>query len=74
MAIVRRKRLPDGSFGEIEKIGGGLTTDEMVAALGIQLAQEKLNNIQKDAIINTLGAEVASLKLQILQMKGSESR
>lgn len=71
MAIVRRKRLPDGSFGEPEKIGGGLTTDEMVAALGIQLAQEKL---QKDAIINTLGAEVASLKLQILQMKGSESR
>lgn len=66
----RRKRLPDGTFGELENIGSDPTTEEQVAALGFQLAQEKINNIQKDAVINGLGAQVAMLKIEMMQLKG----
>ena len=66
----RRPRLPDGSFGELEKVGTALTTDEQVAALGMQLAQEKINSMQKDAVINGLGSQVAVMKLEIMQLKG----
>lgn len=66
----RRKRLPGGGFGELEKIGSELTTEEQVAALGMQLAQEKINSMQKDAVINGLGSHVAVMKLEIMQLKG----
>ena len=33
MAFMRRKRLPDGSFGELEKVGSGETTAETIARL-----------------------------------------
>lgn len=67
----RRKRLQDGTFSELENIGTKPTTDQQVAALGMQLAQEKINSMQKDAIINGLGAQVAQMKLEIMQLKGS---
>ena len=67
----RRKRLPDGTFSELENIGKIPTTDQQVVALGMQLAQEKINSMQKDAIINGLGAQVAQMKLEIMQLKGS---
>ncbi|MER2089501.1 MAG: hypothetical protein ABS920_07175 [Sporosarcina sp.] len=66
----RRKRLPDGTFGELENIGSEPTTEEQVAALGFQLAQEKISNIQKDAVINSLGSQVAMLKIEMMQLKG----
>lgn len=69
----RRKRLLDGTFSELENIGTKLTTDQQVAALGIQLAQEKMNSMQKDAIVNGLGAQVAQMKLEIMQLKGGAS-
>ena len=67
----RRKRLPDGTFGPPETLGSTVALKEQIASLGMQLAQEKLSNIQKDAIINGLGAQVAQLKLEIIQLKGS---
>ncbi|GEN83641.1 hypothetical protein SLU01_19530 [Sporosarcina luteola] len=39
-------------------------------ALGIELAQEKIKNVQKDLLINSLGQQVALLKIDILQLKG----
>ncbi|GEM_PF-713632 len=46
------------------------TFNEQLAALGEQLTQEKLRNIQKDSTISQLGEEVASLKLDLINMKG----
>ncbi|MCR1974970.1 XkdW family protein [Clostridium sporogenes] len=39
-------------------------------SLGQQLTQEKIKNMQKDAIINNLGKELSKLKLEMLQNKG----
>lgn len=39
-------------------------------ALGIELAQEKIKNVQKDLLINSLGQQVSLLKIDILQLKG----
>ncbi|MEO4053360.1 hypothetical protein [Solibacillus sp. CAU 1738] len=66
----RRKRLPTGELGELEKVGSIPTTEEQVAELGMQLTQEKLSNIQKDVIINGLGSQVAQMKIEIMAMKG----
>ena len=63
----RRKRLPNGSLGELEKVGSIPTTEEQVMSLGEQLAQEKVKNIQKDLLINNLGSQ---LKLDFISMKG----
>ncbi|MFL1997336.1 hypothetical protein VYF65_003100 [Lysinibacillus irui] len=65
-----RKRLPDGTLGELEKIGSIPTTEEQVMSLGEQLAQEKMKNIQKDLLINNMGAQLAQLKLDVISMKG----
>ncbi|MCH7321797.1 hypothetical protein LZ480_07805 [Solibacillus sp. MA9] len=69
----RRRRLPNGELGPLEKVGSIPTTEEQVAELGMQLTLEKLSNIQKDAIINGLGAQVAQMKLEIMAMKGGAS-
>ncbi|MET4562165.1 hypothetical protein ABIA69_003351 [Lysinibacillus parviboronicapiens] len=66
----RRKRLPDGSLGELEKVGSIPTTEEQVMSLGEQLAQEKVKNIQKDLLINNLGSQLTQLKLDFISMKG----
>lgn len=70
MAIVRRKRLQDGSFGELEKVFDGLTDSEQIAELGQQLALEKLNSMQKDLLINSLGEQLTQMKIDIMLMKG----
>ena len=69
----RRKRLPDDTFSELENIGTKPTTEQQIAALGMQLAQEKINSMQKDAVINGLGSQVASMKIEIMQLKGGTS-
>ena len=68
--MLRRKRLPDGTFGELEKVGTIPTTEEQVKSLGEQLAQEKVKNIQKDILINNLGTQLTQLKLDMISMKG----
>lgn len=69
----RRERLPDGTFSEPKKIGEGPTDKEKLEALGMQLAQEKLSNIEKDCIINGLGAELAQLKIEFMKLRGGAS-
>lgn len=68
--MLRRRRLPDGTFGELEKVGTIPTTEEQVMSLGEQLAQEKVKNIQKDILINNLGTQLTQLKLDVIKMKG----
>ncbi|MFJ8099419.1 XkdW family protein [Lysinibacillus sp. NPDC096212] len=68
--MYRRRRLPNGSWGELEKLGSLPTTEEQVLSLGEQLAQEKMKNIQKDLLINSLGSELSQLKLDVISMKG----
>ncbi|MEY9979675.1 hypothetical protein [Lysinibacillus sp. RC79] len=68
--MLRRRRLPDGSWGELEKIGSLPTTDEQVLSLGEELTQEKVKNIQKDLLINSLGSQLTQLKLDFISMKG----
>lgn len=46
------------------------TFNEQLAALGEQLTQEKLKNIQKDSTIAQLGEELASVKLEFINLKG----
>lgn len=69
----RRIRLPDGTLGDLKKIGSTPTTDEQVSALGMQLTQEKLASMQKDSMIKGLGAQVAQMKLEIMQLKGGDN-
>ena len=66
----RRKRLPDGTFGPPETLGSTVTLKEQVASLGLQLTQEKFASMQKDALINSLGAQLAQMKLEIMVLKG----
>ncbi|MFJ7891284.1 XkdW family protein [Lysinibacillus xylanilyticus] len=68
--MLRRKRLPDGSLGELEKVGSIPTTEEQVLSLGEELAQEKVKSIQKDLLINSLGSQLTQLKLDFISMKG----
>ncbi|QDQ03139.1 hypothetical protein FOH38_23345 [Lysinibacillus fusiformis] len=68
--MLRRRRLPDGTLGELEKVGSIPTTEEQVMSLGEQLAQEKVKNIQKDHLINNLGSQLTQLKLDVISMKG----
>lgn len=44
--------------------------ENRVLSLGEELAQEKLKNIQKDSTISQLGQELASLKLEVINLKG----
>ena len=68
--MLRRRRLPNGELGELEKVGTIPTTEEQVMSLGEQLAQEKVKNIQKDILINNLGTQLTQLKLDMISMKG----
>ena len=65
-----QKRNEDGSLGEPTQIGTGLKLDKQMASLGEQLAQEKLNGIQQQLIINSLGETVTQLKLEVMSLKG----
>ncbi|MGM7683559.1 hypothetical protein ACSVDA_15575 [Cytobacillus sp. Hm23] len=73
MALMSRERLPDGTFGPLKKVfENDFTVEEQVAGLGEQLALAKIENIQKDTVINSLGQELALLKIEVMQLKGGE--
>ena len=42
------------------------------AALGQTLTEEKLTNIEKDMLLQGLGQEVTSLKIELMKLKGGE--
>lgn len=65
----RRKRLPDGTFGPPEALGSTVALKEQVASLGTQLTMEKIAGMQKDSLINDLGAQVAKMKIEIMMLK-----
>lgn len=69
MTVLRRKRLPDGSLGELEKVFEGFTETEKVEALGTQLAEERIKNLQKDFVISSLGQELSKLKIEVMMLK-----
>lgn len=46
--------------------------DKQLAALGMELAQQKIKNMQKDELIKQLGTELAKLKIDVIQLKGGE--
>lgn len=73
MAIEVRERDKFGNLLPPVKKFVGLTNKEQVELLGMQLAQEKLANIEKDYIINGLGAELAQLKIEFMKLKGGAS-
>lgn len=41
-----------------------------LSAVGQEVTQEKIKSIQKDSIIQTLGQELALVKLELIQIKG----
>lgn len=45
--------------------------DSQLQQLGLSLAQEKAKNIQKDAQINSMGKEIAQMKVDLLILKGA---
>ncbi|MGG1660563.1 hypothetical protein [Brevibacillus sp. NRS-1366] len=65
------------SKSEFEQLLFGKTAEEQLqetlGTMGQELAEEKIKNIQKDAVIQALGQELASIKLEWIQRKGGAS-
>ena len=62
--MYRRKLLPDGTLGPFESVfEGELLPEQQIEMLGMQLAMEKITNMQanaeKDAIIDSFGSNEA---------------
>lgn len=59
---------------EFEQLLNGKTPEEQLQDtldnMGQELSEEKLKNIQKDAVIQAIGQELASIKLELIQRKG----
>lgn len=73
--MYRRKLLPDGTLGLFEPVfEGELLPEQQIEMLGMQLAMEKITNMQtnaeKDAIIDSFGSQIIQMKLEIMAMKG----
>ncbi len=65
-----KHRGEDGKLIEPVQVGSTPKIEDRIAEIGMQLTQEKLANMQKDAIIDSLGAQVAQMKLEIMALKG----
>lgn len=65
-----KPRDENGHFNDAVQIGSTPDLESQIAELGMQLTQEKLAGIQKDAIINNLGMQVAQMKLEFMALKG----
>ncbi|MBU5214342.1 hypothetical protein [Heyndrickxia oleronia] len=64
--MYRRKRLQDGTFGELEKVFKTETTDEKVERLEGENASLTLEIINKDLKLQSLEESQASLTLELL--------
>ena len=82
-----RRTNPDGTLGPWEYVNPTVETPEekiarlekekeelkiYTAALGQTLTEEKLTNIEKDMLLQGLGQEVTSLKIELMKLKGGE--
>lgn len=68
-----KHRDENGQLIDLVQVGSTPNIEEQVVTLGMQLSQQIIAGIQKDAIINGLGAQVAQLKLEIIALKGGEA-
>lgn len=46
--------------------------EDPVLTMGQELVELKLSNMEKDSIVQTLGAELAAVKLELIQLKRGE--
>lgn len=65
-ALQRRKRLPDGTFGELEKVFEGETADEKVARLEAENASLTLSLLEKDVRLETVESLQAEIMLLLI--------
>lgn len=68
MAIERRPRLADGSFGEIEKLGEGLTDKERVKALEAENLDLKLAVVELVEINEQLNTQTQLAIAELAEM------
>lgn len=66
-AILRRKRLADGTFGELEKVFDGETAEEVIARLENDNAALVLESIAKEMRLADVEQAQASLLLQLIE-------
>ena len=45
--------------------------DAQLQSLGFSLAEEKIKNVQKDTMINSLGQQLAQLRIDLTLLKGA---
>lgn len=69
MPVVRRKRNPDGSFGELENVFNQETDSDKIKRLEATNAQLAYEAIEKDLKIEELSNNQAELTYQLM-MKG----
>lgn len=67
--LMRRKRLPDGTFGDLEKVFEGETEAEKLERLEATNAQLAYESLMKDLKIEELNSNQAELTYQLM-MKG----
>lgn len=67
MAIKRRKRLPDGSLGPLEKVNEGETKEEKIERLEAENAQLFYDSMMKDLKIEELTNSQAELLYQLMK-------
>lgn len=68
-----KHRDENGQLIDPVQVGSTPNIEEQVSILGMQLSQQIIAGIQKDAIINGLGTQVAQLKLELIALKGGEA-
>lgn len=66
MPLLRRKRLPDGTFGPLEKVFEGETVDEKITQLEAENANLILQLIEKDLKLSELEQTQANLTLELI--------
>ena len=67
MTIMRRKRLPDGSFGELEKVFDGETDSEKIERLERENAFLSFSLVEKDMKIESVEQLHAGLVFQLIE-------
>lgn len=67
MTLLRRKRLPDGSFGEFEKVFEGETDSERVDILEAMNAELALTLAQKELQLMEIESAQAQLTLALIE-------
>lgn len=69
-----RERGQDGALQPPKNPFNQPTAKEQLELLGMQIALEKLSNMQantdKDALIDSMGAQLVQMRIELMQLKG----